>query len=533
MSLCLGVDDSVLAAAPDVTALYPAGGRRGSEVVVKLEGKVDPASLQLRVNVPGIELIGPEGKDSVKLRIAEDAPLGPVWLTFYNPDGVSTQRPFVIGQLPESLESEPNNKQTGIDSTVDLPLVMNGVLAKSGDVDTFAVSLKAGETLVAMLDALQTFGSPMDGLLQVADEAGFVIAQNDDAPDFDPRVTMTAPRDGRYFVRVFAFPAAPDSSIRFSGAATYVYRLTLTTGPVITRWSPPAITAATGTTLKGHGWNTLEDGHALEITAAAAGVLPVSSPDVSVASPVWVSAFPVTTAAGDNTRETPQSITLPICITGQLLTRKAEQAWKFTGTKGQKVHLRLATRSLNSPLDAVVQIFDATGKRLQQYDDAVHGDAEIDTEFTLPADGDFTVSIGERFWHAGGDYIYACELSPSQPDIELTVAANSYLLKPGESLEIPVSIDRRRGMNQAVQITAVDLPEGVTADPVVSEAKGDSSKSVKLVLKSTRTEPWLGALLIVGTTQDEAKHERRASVAPVARQTVAPEVVLHVLPVKP
>lgn len=523
--------NTVQAAVPEVTALYPSGAKRGSEVVVKLEGKVDPAALQLRANVPGIELLGAEGKDSLKLRIAEDTPLGVAWFTFHNAEGLSSQRPFVIGQLPEAQETEPNNKHSSLETAVTLPLVMNGVLSKSGDVDTFAVDLKAGETLVAMLDALQTLGSPMDGLLQIADEQGFVIVQNDDAPGFDPRVTWTAARDGRYFVRVFAFPSAPDSSIRFSGAATYVYRLTLSTGPVVAHWSPAAITTGQAATVHGSGWNLSPTGIPVEPTSTVTGIVIPYQADVVLTAPVQSVPYPVVAAAETNAREQPQTVTLPVCMTGRFATRKSSQAWKFAATKGQKLHLEVCTESLGSPLDAVVQLLDASGKVLQQFDDASRQHLEIDAEFSPPADGDYTLIISERFWHGGPDYVYTCCLSPSAPDATLTVDANHFLLKAGEKLEVPVKIERRFGMSQSLSLTAADLPEGVTAEAVTSEPKGESSKNVKLILQSTRTEPWLGPITIVGSTSDEPKLERRAQVSPVARQIGAPEILLQVLPV--
>ena len=53
-------------------------------------------------------------------------------------------------------------------------------------------------------------GSPMDAVLQIVDARGTVMSQNDDDLRLDPRVTFTAPDDGTWFVRTFAFPAAPE-----------------------------------------------------------------------------------------------------------------------------------------------------------------------------------------------------------------------------------------------------------------------------------------------------------------------------------
>ena len=60
-----------------------------------------------------------------------------------------------------------------------------------------------------------------------------MLEQMEDTLWFDPRIVFTAPEDGTYYVRTFAFPADPNSTIQFAGAASYIYRLTLTTGPFV------------------------------------------------------------------------------------------------------------------------------------------------------------------------------------------------------------------------------------------------------------------------------------------------------------
>ena len=124
--------------------------------------------------------------------------------------------PFVVGTLPEMLEQEPNN---GLDQVQEsqLPVTINGRLERSGDIDVYAVRLQKGETLVASLEANRILASPMDGVLQICDDAGFVIEQNDDCRGLDPQMAFTAPRDGAYRLRVFAFPSTPNSTIRFAG----------------------------------------------------------------------------------------------------------------------------------------------------------------------------------------------------------------------------------------------------------------------------------------------------------------------------
>ena len=114
-----------------------------------------------------------------------------------------------------------------------MPAAVTGVLAKSGDVDCYSVMLKQGDTLVASMIANPVLGTSMDGVIQISDSRGFVLNQNDDSKGVDPQLVVKIPRDGNYLVRAFAFPAAPNSTVRFAGAADYRYVLRLTTGPFV------------------------------------------------------------------------------------------------------------------------------------------------------------------------------------------------------------------------------------------------------------------------------------------------------------
>jgi hypothetical protein len=516
------------AAAPNITALSPAGGQVGTEVRVALTGEVDAAQVEFWSSNPGLEWVAADGKDAVKLRISPDAAPGLSWLVFHNAEGASVQRPFVVGRFPELLETEPNNPIDPAAPPLALPVVQNGVLQKNGDVDTYPVTLKQGETLVANVEALRTLGSPMDALVSISDERGFVLWQADDAPGFDPRWGFTAPRDGRYFVRVFAFPAAPDSGIRYSGGATYVYRLTLTTGPVITRWTSQAVTVGVPATLHGHGWNTPSEGLPFEVTAAEPGWLTPRHPDALVLAPVWGTPHPVVVATPENSREQPQTVPFPVVLSGGISTPRAVQAWAFPGVKDQTVRVQLATRAFESPLDGVVQLLGPDGGVLKTWDDDPHGDDELDVTAKLPADGTYRLTIRERFDLAGPDYGYLLTLSTPTPTVELTVPDSVYRVTPAAKLELPVALDRRFGFDQPLQVTIDGLPDGVTADPVTSEPKGDTAKSVKLTVQSTRGEPWLGPLTIVAKTTAEPAVTFTTQVARTERTTMPLRPLLKV-----
>ena len=61
-------------------------------------------------------------------------------------------------------------------------------------------------------------------MLQILGPNGFVLEQNEDDQGFDPQLAFTAPADGIYVLRTWAFPMTPDRSIRLFGSPACVYR---------------------------------------------------------------------------------------------------------------------------------------------------------------------------------------------------------------------------------------------------------------------------------------------------------------------
>ena len=500
------------AAPPAVTALFPAGGQQGTELKVTLQGTVNTEELKLWSNLPGLELVGPDGKDAIKVKLAADAPRGRRWLRFYSAEGASAPRSFAVDRLPELQEVEPNDRDDKAQAVAQLPVIINGSLNKGGKLDAYSVALTAGQTLVARLAARQEFGSPMDGVLQIADSRGFVLLQNDDDDGFDPRLVFKAPHDGTYVVRVFAFPAQPDTSIRFSGAAGYVYRLLLTNGPLIEHLLPAAVSGLDATTVRGEGVNLPADLAPLPIAAGPPGLEKIDWAGGPTTAVILRAGVPVVTEVEPNSlQQAPALMSGPVCVTGTIANDGDRDAWKFTSTKGRGWQVRGIATALHSPLDLVVRIYDAKGGMQFEFDDAPRDEDDLVATFNTPADGEYILVVMDRYDLGTPQSKYAVFLSEPAADCRLTLAADQATVKQNEMVEVVVNIDRRNGFAQPLEIAIEGLPEGCTAEVAKSEPKGDSSKSVKLQIKSTREEGWSGPLKIVGRSTGEPKLERVAA----------------------
>ncbi|MEX2026379.1 MAG: PPC domain-containing protein [Pirellulaceae bacterium] len=498
------------AAPPEVTAFSPTGIQRGQTAEIAVAGNLPAWPLQIWSEFPGLTIEPAADKGQLKIIAAADAPAGIHWIRLANGEGASPPRPFFVGALPEIEEKEPN--QTLAEATpVSASSVVSGKLAKRGDVDLFAVTLQPGQTLVADLLANEVLGSPMDAVLQLCDQAGTILAQQHDTRGLDPRLIFATPTAGTYYVRLFAFPSQPDSSINFAGGDNYFYRLTLTTGPFVDHTLPLAVTRGTAADLALAGWNLPSPVARLEPAANlwreswlwqlpdAAGLLPLRLVD-----------HPSLVVAPSASPEMPQPAPVPVFLTGDFESPRDVDAVAIEAKKGQRLEIKVASESLGYEADPVVTVIDAAGKTLAENDDGGRSERDASVTFNAPADGTYQVQIRDLHGRGGVRMVYMCTIFQGLPDYALSIAAGSYRIAPEMTVEIPVAINRIGGFKEEIEIAAAELPAGVTAEVVKSPGEGDASKSVKLVVKAA-ADAQSGSLRIVGKSAGPTPRERTAT----------------------
>src|SRR5262249_10583750 len=137
LALCALVllGSSALAAPPELKHLFPPGGGRGQVVEVTASGSFERWPLEVWADEPGVVFELGSEKGKLTARIAPDALPGVRLVRFYDESGASAPRPFVVGTLPEAVESEPNDEPGKAQDVKALPVVVNGRLGKRGDVD--------------------------------------------------------------------------------------------------------------------------------------------------------------------------------------------------------------------------------------------------------------------------------------------------------------------------------------------------------------------------------------------------------------
>ena len=230
LSVLLGPDQTTRAEPPQplVSCVYPAGGQRGTTFEATVYGTNLQGAGAVRISGPGaIGLVLPGGKpESTKIAvtIAGDAELGERDIRVGTPGGVSNRYRFVVDDLPEINETEPNTEPGQAQRLDALPVLVNGQITEP-DRDFFRFKAKAGQTLVFALqgrsllpyipDAVPGW---LDGCLTVHDPTGTELATIDDYQlNPDPVLVFPVPTDGEYILEV--------RDILYRGRNTFVYRL--------------------------------------------------------------------------------------------------------------------------------------------------------------------------------------------------------------------------------------------------------------------------------------------------------------------
>ena len=492
-SQCLAVD------APKVKRLLPPGGQQGSVVECKLSGSSGTGRLMIVDLEDGLEFAFSEKQDAATVTIAAKAAPGVHWCRLYNEFGATTLLPFVVGLLPEVSEAEPNNQRLAANE-IQLPATVNAVLQKSADVDTFAVPLQEGQILTAAVLAQRVLGSPMDAVLQVVDAQGTVVGHNDDDHGFDPRMTFVAPKDGKYYVRVFAFPSAPNSTIALAGGSDFVYRLTLTTGSVADYAMPYVVNSSMNTDVRLLGTNLPTEGTSVSVPRFQTMEYPLVS---GIDIPLSIGRVDHISTTEDDILN--RSLTPPFSITGLVEEAEQDDAYSVKGIKGTKLNVSVTARALHSLLDPVLSITDESGKLMEEADDRSKGDLDSELQIVMPDDGKCRICIRDRYEHGGSRFFYVLTCTEVVASVSAKISSDAIVVSPEKPAEVSVDVERTNGFREPLAFQMEGLPNGIGCETVVSEKEGDSAK--KVLMKLTMSDDAIGfsgAVRIVGTSDDSS-----------------------------
>ncbi len=361
---------------------------------------------------------------------------------------------------------------------IKVPCTVNGQIG-SGEIERYRFSARKGQRLVIsalgrqlipfIADAVPGWFQPV---IAVYDANGKEVAYDDDfrfKPD--PVVLFDVPKDGEYVFSIY------DGIYR--GREDFVYRVTIGELPFVTSIFPLGGRVDTPVTVEMKGWNLPATRLSPPTKDVEPGIYPIGVRKEGVYSnrvlfhldtlPECLEREP------NNTPATAQKITLPTVINGRVDVPGDWDVFQFEGRAGETIVAEVYARRLDSPLDSVLKLTDASGKTLAYNDDnnsdtisnlhdvdwgvnTHHADSYI--RYTLPANGTYYLHLGDAQRAGGQEYAYRLRISTPQPDFALRLVPSSASFRGSSTAPLSVYVIRQDGFDGYITLGLKDAPKG-------------------------------------------------------------------------
>jgi hypothetical protein len=567
---------------PRLSVLTPTGGKLGTTIEVAFAGTECEEPTALIFSHPGITgtpiipplpPVDPTAKDPKKepvrppitkftVTIAKDVPIGYYDVRLVNKNGVSNPRRFVVGDLIEVAEKEPNNDVEQAQK-VEIGTTITGAISTGTDVDYSSFVGKKGQrVLITCLTA--SIDSRLDPEIKVISPKGVVIRHFRPAPLQDGLVDVTLPEDGEYLIRLTKFTYIVAN-------VEYFYRLNISLAPHIDAVFPPMIEPGKTAQITLYGRN-LPGGVAdpkfkindqvlekltVSVTAPAdpasisqlkySGLITphmaaldgfeyrLSGP-TGVSNPVLLTfaKAPAVIENDDNdTADKAQAIPVPCDLAGRVDKKRDRDWFVFEAKKGDVLMIELlshrlgaatnmyfALKNLATKQDIVAQTIDNPEMLSFRFFTQSHDPAPY--RFVVPADGKYHLMVAN---HTGDNYtdptyVYRLRITKELPGYRLFVMPadetrpEACRLGQGGAQHYTVYAQRIDGFKGEIHLTMEGLPAGVTCMPQV--LAGNMKMTHLVVSAADDAAAFTGAVKVVGTAtvkgQKVAQEARPATV---------------------
>ncbi len=452
---------------PQLNAILPPGGQRGTSVEATVVGTDLDDLASLRFSHPGIVAkpvltspteFDPEPKPvagKMTIQIAPDVPPGLYDAVATGRFGVTNPRLFMVGS---AAEVAPRNGIGVLATAPEVPLdaTVSGV-ATANAADHYALTLAAGQRV--RLDVwARRIDSRLTPAVEVLDAGGRVLARARRSHNDDPCLDFVAGVAGRHVVRV--------RDMYMGGGDMMPYRLIVSTGPAVEGVFPPVAAAGETARLTAIGSGLVSAGQPgngeLEETTADVTIddasgnaggrftsrlfavrdLSADLLDVAGGVPGTVIIPPTVLASSEQVTieeepnddpARPQTITLPNMVAGRFHPRGDRDWFGFDAKAGEEWVFDLYSRRLGLSTDTSLLIESltpaadgtVTAKEVAFADD---GPAEFQggildrpgsdpsITFKAPADGSYRLLVRELAADSRGGIDRAWVLEARRPD---------------------------------------------------------------------------------------------------------------------
>ena len=557
-----------------IERVSPRVGQRGTTVEVTIQGGSLAKPQEVIFYRPGIRAVGLEElpklepiidlyhgggiEEQLKCRfeIAPDCPLGEHPFRIRTATDLTTLGTFHVSPFPCIDEGELAPKDHTNDHTNDSRetalavspnVTVRGRIGRGpkGDIDFYRVPVKAGERLSVEVDSVRIgerhYGdSEFDLSLKIYDEAGRVIATNDDNPFHlqDPLVSLKMPRDGVAFLEV--------RRSSFDGGKEEPYCVHIGTFRRPLAAFPAGGPAGTTLPIRLIG-DPLGDTEEAIAVPREPGTFEYYG---DAPSPLLLRSSGYPNVLEDPAAEATQIGQLPVAVNGILDTPGDSDVFRLSVKKfnpsnghGDRLRVRVFAATFGAPLDPSIRIraIDQTGKpgelELEADDTQFHKDRDIfGTHFraggglkeTLDpsiiwepkADGDYLLSVQDSNGRGGPTGVYRIEIEPagvSSPqsiyfcfwpgnDWVESAKQSSLAIPQGNRWTVNLFQNFGHGCNwpQPFELVARGLPAGVTMIAPPMQPANATAWPVQFVADATAA-PGAAVITLEAKAVDPAK----------------------------
>jgi len=491
----------IYATSPHIESLVPAGGQRGTELEATFAGERLQDAQEIFCYGPGIQVLKlnlvTNKTVTAQLKIASDCALGEHHLRIRAATGLSELVTFFVGALPETTEKEPNNDPAHAQK-VDFNSTINGVV-NNEDVDCFSVEVKKGQRFSVEVEGMRLGRGPLDARLTILNSDGAVLADADDTwlGVQDPFISLLVPADGQYTIQV--------REVTYAGSDKCHYRLHIGSFPRPTSVFPLGGKTGETVTFKFFSEATGEFSQKIKLPDTPDGKFGVFAEldGLTAPTPNWirVSEFPNVLASSDNHDREHATVTdlqPPLAFNG-IIGQKNQESWfRFNAAKGAALEVSAYARRLRSPMDPVIDVFDAAGKYLASNDDSVGVDSSL--KFTPSETTNYFVRVRDTLHDGGRDFAFRIEVTPDQPSLAVKIPevsrndtqSRQYITVPRGNRFATLISAKRSNFGGDLNFNISDLPTGVT---MLADRMSQSMDSMPLVFEAMPDAPIEGKLL--------------------------------------
>jgi hypothetical protein len=483
---------AVEAAYPVFSSTTPRGAQRGADVKIKIAGDKLADFETLMFFSPGFTV---KSVDKVEdkavectVSVAADTAPGNHLVRVVTRSGISHGRQFFVGHYPNVNEVEPNN-DLAMAHGIAFNQTIEGVI-QSEDVDYFKLSAKKGQRITLEAEGLRLGYGTFDPYIAILDKDRFEKVSSDDTilHRQDGYCSWTPDEDGDYFIMM------RDSSYRGNGSSFYRLHVGGFRRPEVVYPAGGKRDSATKVRFIEKDGLSFEE----EVTIPADApeslmVFAKSQEPAPTGNPFRVVNFDNTLDVEPNdVREqaTPVATEMEAALNGIIEKPGDVDFFKLNLKKGQKLLVQGFAQSLGSPLDMVVNVYNAKGASVSGNDDG-GGLRRLDSKITVdvPVDGEYTVRVADHLERGGPNFVYRIEMAASPKELffsspQFTVNDTHYrqfiAVPKGGRYATLVNISRS-GVSGDFRFQADGLPPGVK---LLTEALPKEYSSIPLLFES-------------------------------------------------